>query len=70
MLVMFKPNEIYYEKEQIEKIQDNLIESMETFTQMDLSFLKQQQNNFFYVDRKDQENTKLSMLLEKYVCDL
>ena len=27
-------------------------------------FLKQQQNNFFYVDRTDQENTKLSMLLE------
>ena len=48
----------------LEDLQDKIIHEMEKYSGIDLTFLKQTQNDFVYIDRTDQENKKLSMLLQ------
>lgn len=48
----------------IEKIQDNIVIALEQYSDMDLSFLKISGDEFVYIDRTDQENYKLTMILD------
>ena len=48
----------------VENIQDNIINSMEKYANMDLSFLKENVEEYTYHDRTDQDNNKLSMILK------
>lgn len=47
----------------LEQIQDNIIHELEKYSQMYLGFLKQHSKEFVYMDRQDQQNIKLSILL-------
>lgn len=47
----------------LDVIQENIINAMENYTGDDLSFLKQDESNFVYTDRTEQENSVLTMVL-------
>ena len=47
----------------LDQIQDNIIYELEKRTHLNLGFLKQNSKEFVYMDRQDQQNIKLSILL-------